>query len=222
MIDFDKQLEIFKLIGKTLEREVECYAIGGTAMLFLGLKDSTKDVDLVFETEKNRNIMKKALDEIGFKEKNEIEIYRHKEVIKEPPLLLRRDDFRFDLFLRDIISFKLSPGIKERVRERHEFDKFKLFVVSPEDILLLKSATDRKGDRVDAKKIIETFNIKWDVVIKECEWQTEKGRKIFSIFLYDFLEELKEMETEIPKNIIKKVRDIGEKKMLEIIRNKKN
>lgn len=222
MIDFDKQFEIFKLIGESLEREVVCYAIGGTAMLFLGLKESTKDVDLVFEKKDDRKEIKDTLNKIGFKEKNEIEIYGHKEAIKKAPLLLGRDDFRFDLFLEDIISFKLSPGIKERVRERHEFNRFKLFVVSPEDILLLKSATDRKGDRLDAKKIIETFNINWDIIIKECEWQTKRGRKIFSIFLYDFLEELKEMETEIPKNIIKKVRDIGEKKMLEVIRNKKN
>ena len=36
MIDFERQIEIFKLIGKSLKESVECYAIGGTAMLFLG------------------------------------------------------------------------------------------------------------------------------------------------------------------------------------------
>jgi len=218
MIDFERQIEIFKLIGKSLKESVECYAIGGTAMLFLGLKDSTKDVDLVFEKKEERNLIKKVLEKIGLKESNDIEIYRHSETIKESPILLEGHEFRFDLFLKDIISFKLSPGIKERVKERHEFDNFKIMVVSPEDILLLKSATDRRGDVLDAKKIIETFNIDWDIVIKECEWQTEHGRKIFSLFLFDFLEELEEIGADVPKNVKRRVRDIGERKMIELLK----
>ena len=218
MIDFERQIGIFKLIGKSLKENVECYAIGGTAMLFLGLKDSTKDVDLVFEKKEERNLIKKVLEKIGLKEDRDIEIYRHSETIKESPILLEGHEFRFDLFLKDIISFKLSPGIKERVKERHEFDNFKIMVVSPEDILLLKSATDRRGDVLDAKKIIETFNIDWNIVIKECEWQTEHGRKIFSLFLFDFLEELEEIGADVPKNVKRRVRDIGERKMIELLK----
>ena len=185
---------------------------------FSWIKDSTKDVDLVFEKKEERNLIKKVLEKIGLKESNDIEIYRHSETIKESPILLEGHEFRFDLFLKDIISFKLSPGIKERVKERHEFDNFKIMVVSPEDILLLKSATDRRGDVLDAKKIIETFNIDWDIVIKECEWQTEHGRKIFSLFLFDFLEELEEIGADVPKNVKRRVRDIGERKMIELLK----
>ncbi|MFP4046002.1 MAG: nucleotidyl transferase AbiEii/AbiGii toxin family protein [Candidatus Aenigmatarchaeota archaeon] len=224
MIGFDEQVDLLQLLGGKLEREVECYAIGGTALLFLGLKDSTKDVDLVFEKEEERKEIRKALEKIGFKEPSkdgEFKIYRQNEAIRIEPLILEGHGSRFDLFLKDIISFKLSPAIKEDVEEKHEFEKLTVKVVSPEYILLLKCATDRKGDRLDAKKIIEGLNVDWDKIIEEAEWQTERGRKIFSVFLYDFLVEIEEdLSVEIPKKVMKKIRKIGERKMLDVLESK--
>lgn len=224
MIGFEEQIEFLELVGKELEKEVECYAIGGTALLFLGLKDSTKDVDLVFEEEGDRDLMKEALERLGFKENKEemdLEIYGRKEAIRIEPILLGGHGSRFDLFLKDIISFQLSGAMKNNVEEKHEFDNLTMYVISPEYIILLKCATDRKGDRVDAKNIIENIEINWEKVIDEAQWQTEEGRKIFSVFLYDFLMDLKEdFDTNIPNKILKKLRKIGERKMLEALKKK--
>jgi len=48
MINFDEQSDLFKLIGSSLGKKVECFVIGGSAMMFYGAKAETKDVDLVF------------------------------------------------------------------------------------------------------------------------------------------------------------------------------
>ncbi|MFB6088788.1 MAG: nucleotidyltransferase domain-containing protein [Candidatus Aenigmatarchaeota archaeon] len=226
MIGFEEQIELLKLVGNQLEGEVECYAIGGTALLFLGLNESTKDIDLVFESEEDRKLMQTALEKMGFKgsmDESEFEIYRKEEAIRIDPILLERDDSRFDLFLKDIISFKLSPTIKKDIKQKHEFDNLTIYVLRPEYILLLKCATDRKGDRVDAKNIVERMNIDWDKIIEEVEWQTENGRKIFTVFLYDFLIELKhDFNADIPDSILKEVRKIGEDKMLEVLEKNEN
>lgn len=225
MIGFEEQIELLELVGKELEEETECYAIGGTALLFLGLKNSTKDVDLVFDEKEKRKRMKSALEKIGFKEREKktgFKIYKRSEAIKIEPVLLEGHGSRFDLFLNDIISFELSPAMKESVEEKHEFGDLKVYVISPEYIITLKCATDRKGDRLDAKDIIENVNVDWKKIIEEVQWQTEKGRKIFSVFLYDFLVELREdFEVDIPEEIINEIRDIGERKMLEVLGDEK-
>lgn len=223
MIGPGEQLELFGLIGRTLKKKVECYAIGGTALMFFGMKNATKDIDLVFDEESRRKLLAGALKQLGFgKPRTGTEIYRHSKAIREPPVLLERQDTRFDLFLRDIVSFILSPGIKKGVKERHRFGNLVINVVSPEHIFLLKSATDRKGDLDDARTIAESHNIDWGVVMDEAEWQTEHGRKVFVVYLYDFLEDLKEAGGEVPGDFLKKVRKIAEKEVEKALQEKES
>lgn len=48
MINLEEQISLFKIIGSQLKNKVECIVIGGSAMMFYGAKNATKDVDLVF------------------------------------------------------------------------------------------------------------------------------------------------------------------------------
>ncbi len=48
MINTEDQEALFTLISTYLKKNVTCYAIGGTAMMFYGYKTTTKDIDLVF------------------------------------------------------------------------------------------------------------------------------------------------------------------------------
>ena len=56
MISIEEQQKLMLAIAKKLNSRINIYAIGGTAMMFLGLKDTTLDIDLVFENEKDREI----------------------------------------------------------------------------------------------------------------------------------------------------------------------
>ncbi len=55
MITYNDQMNIFKLISKDIKIDIVCYAFGGTAMMFFGYKDDTKDIDLLFEDDSSRN-----------------------------------------------------------------------------------------------------------------------------------------------------------------------
>lgn len=222
MIGSEEQLAFLELIGKELPGRVECYVIGGSAMLFYGLKSATKDIDLVFTSERERNMFSGALERIGFKEKN-IKIFAHGDQARIRPVLMERKDARFDLFLNEIISTRLSPGIISRIREKHEFSNLIASIVSREDIIFLKCATDREGDRKDAADIISSSQVNWDTIEAESVWQTNNGKRMFTVFLFDFVMELKEKYgAQIPLGAVKKITRQYEEGLEKYLKSKGN
>jgi len=211
MIDTKKQEELFRFIGEKLNKKIECYVIGGSAMMYYGMKDATKDIDLVFEKEKDMEEIVRLLKSLGYKEKETKILYPKK---KNVPVLLERDA-RFDLFSEKIVNTVLSDAMKERINAVYEYNNLIVKVISPEDLIITKCATERAGDRKDALEIIKKTNVNWDVIIKESINQTELSPYLFPLFLFDFLYELKEdLKADIPKEVLDKIRKISEK-MLE-------
>lgn len=219
MIDLDRQNELFKLLGEKLKKKIECYVIGGSAMMYYGMKGITKDIDLVFENEDDREMIINLLKNLGYSERETRILYFKK---KNTPILLQREDIRFDLFWEKIISTIFSKGMKDRIESVYEYSNFIVKVTSPEDLIITKCATERAGDRVDAAEIIKKTNINWDIIIKESVYQAKVTPYLFPVFLFDFLYELKEdLKADIPKEVIYKVRKIGEKMLVERIKKKK-
>lgn len=223
MIDYQAQSKLLELIGKTLKRTISVYVIGGSAMMYYQAKQNTKDIDVVTTTEEDFREIIDALQHIGFSERIPFLHTKYKEIQTDKPKMLQLKDERIDIFLNKIICFTLSESMKARITQRHEYRNLICNIVSPEDIILLKSATERAGDRQDAKGLIENYNIKWDVIIAEAEHQTELGQDLFVVFLYDFLEELKEdLKADVPLGVLRKIRKIAEKAMIKAMKEKKN
>lgn len=215
-INLDKQNELFLKIGNELKKKIECYAIGGSAMMYHGAKGETKDVDIVFLDEKDQKEVVDILEEMGFKRRLTRLVYikRLEHLKKRSPIMLEKEDTRIDLFNKVIICFHLTENIENRVTDVFEFDKLVVKVISPEDIILLKCATERAGDRADALELIKKFSINWNIVIKESLEQTKLGENIFPVYLYDFLLELKEdLKAEIPSSVIKELLKISEREL---------
>lgn len=221
MINYEGQEKLFEAIGKKLKRKTEAYIIGGSAMLFYNAKVATRDIDIVTGSKADFEGLKKALEEMGFYKKPPFINAKYGKLDVEKPVFFELGDRRIDLFMKKIICFELSETIASRVMEAHEYGNLTVKIVSPEDIILLKCATERAGDRQDAKELIERYNIKWDVVIKEAENQSKIGGDLFVVYLFDFIEELKEdFGADIPREVIKKVMKIGEKAMIDLMKKK--
>jgi len=215
-INLDAQNELFSKIGRDLKREIEGYVIGGSAMMYHGVKQETKDVDIVFLNEKDQKEVVEILKELGFKERLTRLVYikRLEHLKKQSPIMLQKDDARIDLFNRKIICFYLTENIEKRVGNAIEFGNLIVKVVSPEDIILLKCATERAGDRADASEIIKNFEINWNILVNESIEQAKLGENIFPLFLHDFLLELKEdLKVNIPGGVIEKLAGISEKEL---------
>ena len=222
MVNLEEQIGLFKIIGIQLKSKVECIAIGGSAMMFYGAKLTTKDVDLVFFKKEDFGAVKQVLFKSGFDERKNIKgIFREDNKAGKPAIMDGKET-RFDLFLNEVIGFKIHEKTIERLKGMHEFGNFLVKTASPEDILMMKGCTEREKDRDDAAELINKLNINWNIILDETSKQTKIGIAAFPLLLYDFLMELKEnYKVDIPKNITKELLIIAEKS-IEELKNKGN
>lgn len=205
MIDIERQQKLFVTLSKFVKKKINVYAVGGTAMMFYGFKENTLDIDLVFDSERDRKIFKEALKEIGYEKMDSTKVYKKKE--NQPEMFTLKDE-RFDLFIEKVVLFIFSENMKKRAMQKtYQYgENFILNIAAPEDIIIMKCATDRAKDKEDVKNIIEKFNINWDILINSAEEQVKLGKEIAVMELGCFLEELAvQMKVKIPKEVLDKL-----------------
>ncbi|MBI2577111.1 hypothetical protein HYV84_07910 [Candidatus Woesearchaeota archaeon] len=210
MITIDQQQKLLLNVARRLTRKITVYAIGGTAMMFLGFKDATLDIDLVFENEKDRVVFKEAVKSLGYLEMDALKVYGVK---RNTPEMLKLNDERFDLFVVEVIDFIFSERMRQRAEHIHQFEEnLILKIANPHDIILMKCATDRIKDKDDARRIIDSTTINWDILIDEAKKQVELGKDRAAFDLGYFLESLKaEMNLDIPQKVLDALFSIVEK-----------
>lgn len=198
MISKEDQDTLLQLVSKYLKKDIVCYAFGGNAMMYYGYKNATKDIDIIFETEEERTVFINAIMQLGYKQMSMTGIYIEglcKE--KHKPLMFTRGDERFDLFVGKIFQTQLSKTIKQRAVARHDYVNSKsllVYVLSKEDIVFLKSITQREKDFDDIRTIIEKESqFSWDVVIDEALFQSQQGDGWAILDLEETMNRLKEI-----------------------------
>jgi hypothetical protein len=162
---------LLEFIGKKLKHEVDGLLIGGNAMLYYGLKEQTKDMDLVFFQRKDLTgiiqiilshpLYRKArvLSELPYEIKPEL---RKK---GEPTVIGNSDIPRFDLFYKHVFSVDMKKTFQTSKRSIR-FDLLKLKIPTPESLIFLKSVTSREVDMEDIIRIIKRLEIDWSVVLE--------------------------------------------------------
>jgi hypothetical protein len=198
MINIERQQGLFIAIGKRLKRKINVYAVGGTAMVFHGLKDSTLDIDLVFENKEDRQEFIETIKSLGYYYLDAQVVYKRNE---NRPEMLTLGDERFDLFVKDVVYFTFSEAMQARAKQTHQFgDNFILKVADPLDIIIMKCATDRLKDLDDARSILKNTNVNWDEIIKEAKNQMKLGKTRAIFELGYFFEKLdNKFQIQIPK-----------------------
>lgn len=201
MINIQQQEELFIAVGKALEKKLEVYAIGGTAMMLRGIKDATLDVDLVFNNQSEREKLIFALKKIGAKESNSRIVYGIK---PNTPYMLNLLESRFDLFLNKVITSTFSENMKSRAKQTHEFGSNLIIkAADPHDIIIMKSATSRLKDIDDISSIINKTPINWNVLIDEAEEQISLGNEKAVLSIGYTLEELIQLnKAKIPSAVL--------------------
>lgn len=217
MITIREQQDLLLEIARKLKRKITVYAVGGTAMMFYGLKENTKDIDLVFTSENDREDFRKAAEEIGYSAIDSSGIYGGKP--NQPEMLYRgkgREE-RFDFFLREIIYFIFSDNMIKRANDKYEFgENLILRIANPHDIILMKCATDRIKDKDDVKSIIESVKINWSILFEEAKNQIKLGKEMAAFELGAFLEDLKlKLKIDVPTKIIDDLFEIVKKQVKE-------
>lgn len=205
MISIEEQQKLFLTISRKLMEKMTVYAVGGTAMTFLGLKDATLDIDLVFETEHDREKFEDAIKSLGYKVLDSAIVYGAK---TNRPKMFTLGENRFDLFVVEIVDFIFSEKMRERATQIHQYnDNLILKIADPHDIILMKCATDRLKDKDDVRKIIDSREINWELIIDEAKNQITLGKKRAIFDLGCFLEDMrKNMHVDkIPQSVVSKL-----------------
>lgn len=212
MITIENQQKLFINIAKGLSRQITAYAIGGTAMILKGLKDSTVDIDLVFTSEKDREEFKRAAKSLGSEDMDPIVVYGKRE---NSPDMLKLPDARIDLFLNEVISFTFSENMRARAGELHQFDKnLFLRVADIHDLIIMKCATNRSKDEDDIMSIIKNSFVDWNTLVQEAEHQLSLGKEQAILSLGTLLERLKnEKKADVPKVILDKLWNLLKKQI---------
>jgi len=196
LISTKDQEDLFFLIANYLEQDISCMAIGGTAMMFEGYKNTTKDIDLVFENVTDRNKFIDAIKKLGYKERSLAGVYdekRRKDMSK--PVMYSRGEERFDLFVKNVFGFKIRIS-QEAVSQRRDFiGKKELIIYMPQKelIILLKAITGREKDFEDIETIIKMKqDVDWDKITNEAVKQRKSNEWIL-IDLEETMQKLKKI-----------------------------
>jgi hypothetical protein len=157
-------------------------------MCWHGLKDTTKDADIVFLTKREAEAFRKALldsrfieNEIvslddGYADMNTFGIF---DEVRETPL---DEDFtpglRVDVFLRRVCGvFEFSERMRKRSVEGFKSGKMNNMICAPEDVFLFKSITTREKDITDMMSLHDD-ELDWKIVEDELKAQIQNlGQK---------------------------------------------
>lgn len=160
----------FKKIAKRINKKLSIYLIGGCAMSFRGLKESTKDVDIVIESIVDYKVFCDALFGAEYYEPYPIKS-EHERLIATS-MYENKVGFHLDLFVKQVIKkLTLSNSMIKRAELYRDFGSLKVYLLSKEDIFLFKglASEGRKRDLPDMQALYP--NINWKVILDELETQ---------------------------------------------------
>jgi len=163
---------ILECIGNNLKNKQSCYLLGGAMMVFSGLKVSTKDIDILFDSDDERKNFINAGKKCGFISLTKDE---RKDVIT---LTNPRTGWRLDLFYKTVLGgLKFTKPMKKRSKRLKQYDLLKVNLLSPEDVFLFKTMSDRERD-LDDMRLLIGFGIDFHTLSREILDQKEFILKI--------------------------------------------
>jgi hypothetical protein len=176
-------------IGKRIKKQINIYLIGGASMSFRNLKESTKDIDIVFANKEDCDIFRDALFGAQYYEPITIKSeYKELEAIK---IYENKDGFTLDLFIKHVLrKLEITNSMIKRSELHKIYGNLSVYLLSKEDIFLFKGlASENRHRDLDDMRVLYP-NLKWDAIVQELESQkrSEFLREWFVRRLEKFIE----------------------------------
>ncbi|MDL0131407.1 ArsR family transcriptional regulator [Halobacterium salinarum] len=178
-------------LGDYLETPVDVYLLGGGNLILRGLKDSTKDVDLVVAEGQTFFTIAESLQDLGYEERRDLEAAYNQ---LDPSIVLEKEGFpRWDIFVEAVAGqLQLTPAMIERCDQSFEYGNLHVHLLSLTDIFVFKSITEREGDLEDAALIARQAELDWGSIFQEIKTQEARTGQFFSFAVLDTLDVLEE------------------------------
>lgn len=177
-------------VGRMLTENMDVYLVGGANLILRGLKDSTKDIDVVLENREELTKLVEALQNCGYQQKQNIEQAYER---LAPSMILEREGLpRWDIFVKKLAALELTEKMVDRSDRTERFENLCIHLLSPTDIFLFKSITDREGDLEDASLVARHADINWKELFNEIKKQEQITGQYISFAVLDTLDLLAE------------------------------
>ena len=178
-------------LGDHLETPVDVYLLGGGNLILRGLKDSTKDVDLVVADGQTFFVIAESLQDLGYEERSDLEAAYNQ---LDPSIVLEKEGFpRWDIFVEAVAGqLQLTPAMIERCDQSFEYGNLHVHLLSLTDIFVFKSITEREGDLEDVALIARQADLDWKSIFQEIKTQENRTGQFFSFAVLDTLDVLDE------------------------------
>lgn len=139
-------------------------------MSFRDLKETTKDIDIVFKSKLDYETFCSAL--FGAQYHQPIVIKTEHEHLHAMKMFENKDGFHLDLFIRQIIrKLVLSESMIKRAELHKKYGNLSIYLLSKEDIFLFKglASEGRQRDLPDMQILYPNLN--WKVILEELNSQ---------------------------------------------------
>ena len=169
-------------IDKLLKKTIDVYLIGGCAMSYYGIKDATKDIDVLFKNKYDCADFFNAAIESGYET---AEQYFPPVIKMEATFYVYKgDEIWIDLFVKNVMNkFELSPSIQKRAMKTNlSSKKLNVYCLDPNDIFLFKSITPRPRDENDLIVLLTRTNIEFSCINDEIKLQSKKFKDLKEAF----------------------------------------
>ena len=163
-------------IDKMLGDELNIYLLGGAVMAINNLKSGTKDIDVLVQNKEELKTLACSLEVCGY-------ILLQPQDLSKPYMKLSAtalenlDGFRWEIFIEYIAKkLALTDKMKQRARTMYTGKKLTVYVLSNEDLFLLKGMTERDRDLEDMV-ILAKSGLKYDIILDECIDQSNRDQR---------------------------------------------
>ena len=180
-------MKIFQDYSQVLDREISVLLIGGAALLEYGLKDSTKDIDIVCTCIDDEETLLNCAERLGFELTGPEE--RHKRLgLKRIAI---KGGHTLDIFAQKISrDFGLTESMWNRAIIKRSIGKMTVKYASREDIFIMKLIAKRAGDLEDCSRLASVNILNYDTIYNEIYLQYNAGPlEIESKIWITFIEE---------------------------------
>ena len=213
---FDKNYILSELdrLSEKVSIPVKLFIIGGLALIHFGLKEATKDIDVVVLSKDELDVLVRSLKSLGYTTCSPLTIAEPYKKMAASKILENRDGFRWDIFHRKVCgALTFSTGMVSRATDFYSKKLLKVMLASKEDIFLFKGITERETDLEDMRLLAES-GLDWKVIEKECQYQSDLSGILWENALLQNLIDLREKHR-ITSPIEKTLERVVEEKLIE-------
>lgn len=191
---FSKQYILNELdrLSSKIPIPIKLFVIGGLGLIDFGLKEATKDIDVVVQSSRELRALAESLGSLGYGPPSPVKISRPYKKMKASKILENDEGFRWDIFCQQVCgALTFSNGMVSRATDFYNKKLLRALRASKEDIFLFKGITEREADLDDMRLLAES-GLDWEIIRQECRNQSVSSGRLWENALLQNLVDLRD------------------------------